>query len=303
MHREHEKITNLSPSSEYGRTIAKVSTVALIANFFLFAVTAVFGLIFANLSVLSDAVHSCIDFLTSFLIIATAFLISPKSDKKHNYGHEKVESFVTLVVVLILAGVASLLIWQGIESIISPEDSELNFYLISVTVLSVVIKEAMFWYQLHYAKKINSAVLKADAWHSRSDSLSSIAVLIGLISGIFLKTNILESVAVLIVAIMILDITFDILKSAISQLIDTAASEETVSKIHDIVKATKGVEVIISLKTRLFGNSVYADLEIAVKPDLTVKSSYSIVKAIQNTLAAAPDLRIKHCTVQINPET
>jgi len=287
--------------SESAKTIIKVSVITIIANFILVAVKMILGLVYGNLSVISDGVHSASDFFTSFLIIAAVFLSSPKHDKKHNYGHEKIEPLITLFLAIVLVSVAGVLIWQGIEGIITPKAAKLNWYLISVTILSIIIKEAMFWYEIYYAKKLNSAMLKADAWHSRSDSLSSVAVLIGLICSTFMKTNLIESIAVLVVALFIIKVAINICRSAINQLVDKAASECTCKRIEEITKQVQGVENVDSLHTRIFGNKIYVDIEIAVDGRLSVDESHAIAEEVHDKLESTAGLHIKHCMVHVNP--
>jgi len=283
------------------RIVLKVSIVTIVVNLLLTAVKFTFGIMFDNLSVISDALHSGSDLFTSFLIILAVFLSSPKRDKKHNYGHEKVEPLATLFLSLILGAVAIYLAWQGIEGLISPSATELNWYLIGTVVISLVAKEWMFWYEMHYAKKYKSEILRADAWHSRSDSLSSIAVLIGLVASAFIHTNIVESIAVLVVSIMILKVAFDIMRPAINQLVDKAASEETYNKIKEIASGINGVESVDELRTRMFGNKIYVDIEIAVSGKLTVEQSHEIAQSVHDILEATESLQIKHCMVHVNP--
>lgn len=287
--------------SRNARTIIKVSVITIIVNLLLTVLKMIFGLIYGNLSVLSDALHSASDLVTSFLIIIIVFISSPKTDKKHNYGHEKIESLATLFIGVLLASLGVFLIWQGLLGIISPVNSEVNFYLIGVTVLSLVFKEGLFWYGMHYAKKLNSEILKADAWHSRSDSLSSVAVLIGLVATYFIGNNFVESIAVLIVALFIIKVAFDIFMTAANQLIDKAANDEIYNKIKEISLQVKGVKTVDSLKTRVFGSSIYVDIEIAVDGSLTVNESHEIAELVHDKLESLADLRIKHCNVHVNP--
>jgi cation diffusion facilitator family transporter len=283
------------------KIILRVTIVGIIANILLVILKSVFGLIFDNLSVLSDAVHSASDLVTSFFIIVAIFVSSPKNDKKHNYGREKIEPLFVLFFAVVIAGVGILLAWQGIEGIISPKPSQFNWYLVIVTIVSLVIKEALFWYGMHHAKRIKSEILKADAWHSRSDSLASIAVLVGLIFSSFMKTNIIESIAVLIVSVMIFKVALDIFRPAMHQLTDRAAGEDVYEKIREVVLAIDGVEGIDCLKTRLYGNKIFVDIEIAVDGDLTTTQSHTIAETVHDTLEHREELRIKHCLVHVNP--
>jgi len=291
----------LAEYAKNSKIILRVTIIGIVANIVLVALKLTLGLIFDNLSVLSDALHSATDLFTSLFIIVAVFISKPKRDKKHNYGHEKIEPLFILFFALAIAGAGALLAWQGIKGIISPKASEFNWYLVSVTIVSLCIKEALFWYGMHYAKKTKSEMLKADAWHSRSDSLSSVAVLIGLVCSFFISTNIAESIAVLVVSIMIAKIAFDIFRPAVNQLIDKAASEEVCNKINDIAITAEGVDAIDSLRTRVFGNSIYVDIVIAVDGDLHVDKANEISRAVHDSLESEEDLRIKHCVVSIVP--
>ena len=291
----------LKKHSQNAKIILRVSIVGIIANLVLVAAKFSLGLIFDNLSVLSDAAHSASDLITSAFVIVAVFISSPKKDKRHNYGHEKVEALMILFFALILAGVGGFLVWQGIAGIISPDTGEFNVYLISVTVISIAIKEGLFWYGMHYAKKIKSDILKADAWHSRSDSLASVAVLIGLVCSIFMRSNIMEKIAVLVVSLFIFKVAFDIFKSAVNQLIDGAACKKDQAKILNIASNVEGVIKVDQLNTRVFGNAILVDVEIHVDGNLTVTQGHDIAQTVEDQLENDPDLRIKHCNVHINP--
>ncbi|MCL2756420.1 MAG: cation diffusion facilitator family transporter [Firmicutes bacterium] len=281
--------------------IIRVTSVTLLANVLLAILKSIVGLVFFNVSVLSDAAHSIADVVTSALVIVAVFLSSPKPDKKHNYGHEKMEYIVLLFFSFILFGLAGLFIWQGVDGIISPLDSNIHWMLIGVTVLSIIIKEAIFWFTMHFAKKVNSEIMKADAWHSRFDGLSSVAVLIGLIVSIFIGNNLAESIAVLIVALFIIKIAYEVFKKAIDQLTDKAASQEVSDKIREIALSVDGVVAIDDLKTRLFGSSILADIEIAVDGKLSVEESHQIAQSVHDLIEADKGLGVKHCNVHVNP--
>ncbi|MCL2630051.1 MAG: cation diffusion facilitator family transporter [Firmicutes bacterium] len=289
---KHDKSTKI---------VLRVTIIGILANLVLVILKSVFGFIFGNLSVLSDAVHSASDLFTSLFIIVAVFISSPKRDKEHNYGHEKVEYLFVLFFAVVIAVVGGLLAWQGVEGIVSPKKSEFNWYLVSVTVASMVIKEGLFWYEIYYAKKTGSEMLKADAWHSRSDSLSSVAVLIGLVCANFIKTNIAESIAVLIVSLMMFKVAYDIAKPALNQLTDRAASDKTIEKIKEVTLSVSGVNSVESLRTRLFGKSIFVDLIIGVNGNLTVNEAYEIAETAHNALEATEELTIKHCVVSVKP--
>jgi len=299
--RKFEKEKLFTKDDKAKKIMLRVAIVVAVANIVLTVLKLVLGIIFDNLSVISDAIHSAADLVTSLFIIVVVFMASPKRDKKHNYGHEKVEPLMVLLFSLVLFGVVALLIYKGIAGIMSPEESEVNIFLISVTIFSIVIKEVLFWYNIYYAKKINSDMLRASAWHSRADSLSSVAVLAGLIASVFLVTNLVESIAVLVVALLIAKIAFDIFRSAVKQLTDSAASDATVVEIKKTVLETTGVKSIENLKTRVFGKKIFVEIVIEVDKDLIVSQAHEISKTVHDTLEEKENLNIKHCTVSIVP--
>ena len=289
----------LKTHSKTKKIILRIMIIGIIANVLLVIAKVVSGIIFDNIAVISDAVHSATDLITSIAIVAVVFVSSPKRDKKHNYGHEKIESLALLFFSLLIAVVGALLVWQGITGILAPTYSEFNWFLLGVTLSSIVAKEALFWYGIYYAKKLKSEILRADAWHSRSDSLSSLAVLIGLIFSIFISTDIAESIAVVLVSLLIFKVAFDILKPAIKQLTDTAASDDVCKNINDATLDVEGVLSVKGLLTRMFGNKIYVDITIEISGDLTASDAHKIMQNVHSCLEAKEEFNIKHCTVSI----
>lgn len=284
------------------KIIKKVAVVTLIANAVLTVAKIGFGAIFMNMSVLSDAVHSLTDVVTTLLVLLAVVFSKPTADKQHNYGHERVEPIMSLFFSLILAVVSAMFVFEGIKGIINPVATEINWYLIGVTIFSILCKEGMFWYTNHYAKITKSNILKADAWHHRSDSFSSIAVLIGLVVGIFIGTNLAESIAVLAVALLLIKVTIQIVINSVNQLVDKAVDEKTEEQLRQIIVETEGVVAVDVLKTRLFGNSIYVDVEICVCSSLTVGEAHKIAEAVHDRLEGQQEFPIKHCAVHVNPD-
>ena len=296
-----KKSTYLEKHKENAKIVLRVTVVGILANVLLVVLKTIFGVLYGNLSVVSDAVHSATDLITSLFIVVAVFISSPKSDKSHNYGHEKREPLMVMFFSLVLAGVGGLLVWQGISGIISPVSPSVNYYLIGVIVVSLVVKEALFLYGLYYAKKTKSELLKADAWHSRSDSLSSLAVLIGLVCSLFMQTNLVESIAILVVALMIFKVAFDIFRPAVNQLTDKSADEKTCNTIREVAISVEGVSAVETLRTRMFGNMIYVDITIEVDGALDVNNAHVISRAVHDNLEAIENLRIKHCNVAVVP--
>lgn len=297
-----EKEDLVSQHATNSRIVMRIIVVGIVINIVLTAVKLGVGVVFDNLAVISDAATSGADIFTSLLIMVALFVSSPKRDKKHNYGHEKMEPMAVLFLSLMLFTLGVVLAWQGIEGIINPSEPEINAWLVGVIVLSLVVKEGMFFVGMHYAKKTKSEILRADAWQSRADSLSSVAVLAGLVSSIFNDTNIVESIAVVIVAGFVFKVAFDTFKPAFNQLTDRAASDEVCEKIVKIASESPGVIKVHRLRTRIFGSQIFAELEIVVDGKLSTKESYKLGGVVHDALEGDDSLRIKDVSVVVMPD-
>jgi cation diffusion facilitator family transporter len=284
------------------KIVLRVTLIGIAVNVVLTAVKLAFGIWKNNLAVMSDAATSGADLFTSLLIVVAIFVATPRRNKTHNYGREKIEPLVVLFLSLMLVALGGLLLWQGIDGIINPiKDPDKSWYLIAVTVFSIIVKEFMYFYGMHYAKKTKSEMVKADAKQSRSDSLSSVAVLAGLITSYFIGTNIVESIAVVIVSLFVFKVAFDTFKPAFNQLTDRAASKEVHDKIVKITLEQPGVINVYRLRTRIFGSQIYAELEITVDATLTVAESYAVAGGVHDILEATEELRIKDVVVVVKP--
>ena len=192
--------------------------------------------------------------------------------------------------------------YGGIDSIVT--GAYLNFEIPKIIALvaaavSIVVKEIMFWYTLMAAKKVNSAALKADAWHHRSDALSSIGSLIGVV-GAMCGVPVLDSVACIVICLMILVAAIRIFIDAIKKMTDEACDEETENKIREFILTSKGVEHIDELMTRMFGNRVYVIVEIACKRDLPLYEAHEIAENVHKGIEENFP-QVKHITVHVNP--
>ena len=166
-------------------------------------------------------------------------------------------------------------------------------------VVSIAVKESLFWYTRGYAKKYRSTALHAEAWHQRSDALSSVGALIG-IAGARMGVPVMEPIASLIIALFILRVAVRIFRDAIDQMVDHSASEETEAAFRATALEQPGVEGVELLRTRMFGNRVYVDLEIAADPDLTLAAAHEIAERVHDAIEQTyPD--VKHIMVHVNP--
>lgn len=283
------------------KILRQVAIVTFIANVLLFILKIVVGSIFDNLAVKADAWHSAADVVMPLTIIVVSFFISEQPDKKHNYGRERVETIFTLILAVVIAGIGVMLGVEGIHGLIEPVASNQDWVLIAVTIASLVIKEATFVYGIIYAKKIHSETLRINAWHNCSDGLSSVAVLLGLLCSKFIGNNIFESIAVIVVALLIIKVAIESILTASRQLVDHAVDEKTVTAIQEVVKNVAGVEAVSDVRTRWFGNRIYIDLAVVVDQNITVAAGNKIATAVRDALLNHTALMIKDCVVAIKP--
>ncbi|NFL35347.1 cation transporter [Clostridium botulinum] len=276
----------------------RVSIVIIIGNVILSIIKIGIGIIASSKAMIADGVHSLSDVFSTIGVIIGLKLSSKKADKEHPYGHEKFESltsvFLGIMLVLVSLGIG----FSGIKNLIYGNYSIPGSLAIFAAVISIVSKEAMYWYTLKYAEKINSTSLKADAWHHRSDSFSSIGALIGII-GARMGFPMLDPAIALVISIIIIKVSYDILKQSINQLMDTSIGDDAIKKMNAAIHSIDGVKNIDNLKTRFHSSKIYVDVEISVESDISVEEGHKIAMNVHNIIEKNKD--VKHCMVHVNP--
>lgn len=281
----------------------RVSGISIVVNIVLSLLKFLAGVVAHSEAMVSDAVHSASDVVSTIVVIIGVQFSSKKSDAKHPYGHERLEcvSSIVLAGLLFVTGVGIGI--SGIEKILAgtagEELSVPGMPALIAAVASVMVKEWMYWFTRGAARKINSSALLADAWHHRSDALSSIGSFIGIL-GSRMGYPILDPAASVIICIFIGKAAYDIFVDAIKKMIDHSCDEETVQEIRNAISTVPGVERIDLLQTRLFGSKMYVDIEIAADADLTLKSAHAIAEQVHNKVETQFQ-NVKHCMVHVNP--
>ena len=278
----------------------KISFVTIIVNFILSGIKLLAGISGRSSAMISDAVHSISDVVSTIIVIVGIKLSNKESDSKHQYGHERFESVATLILAFLLFVTGCIIGFDGIKNIINNDFKIPTYFAFFSAILSISVKEWMYWYTIKVAKKINSSALKADAWHHRSDAISSVGSLIG-IAFSMLGFVYMDIIASILIAIFIIKISIDIFIESIDKLLDSSCDEETVEKIKKIVLKTKGVINIGSLKTRMFGNKIYIDIEVSANKDITFLESHEIAHKVHDNVEKELE-NVKHCMVHINPK-
>ncbi len=295
------KVESLTNKNNFAKTAVKVSLVSIIGNAILSIFKLFAGIIGFSHAMISDAVHSASDVFSSIIVIIGIKISSKDSDKDHPYGHERFECVAAIIlsVVLIISGLfigytAIIEIIEGRTDIIVP-----SILALIAAIVSIVFKEAMYWYTRHYAKKIDSNALMADAWHHRSDSLSSIGALIGII-GARMGYPIVDKIASIIICAFILKAAIDIFKDAINKMVDRSCSVEVEQEISDCAAKQEGVIKVDLINTRMFGNRIYVDIEICADKDIPLIEAHDIATRVHNAIEGGFP-KVKHVMVHVNP--
>lgn len=280
-----------------------ISIITIIINIILSAFKLFAGFIANSAAMISDAVHSASDVVSTVIVMIGIKASQKNSDKEHPYGHERIECVASLLlsVALFLTG-ASIGI-EAAKSIIFKsytQKESIGILALIAAIISIATKEWMFWYTRSGAKKLNSSALMADAWHHRSDAISSVGALIGI--GLSMAGfPVFDSVASIIICVLILKVSVDIFKEACNRMIDTAADEKTENSLIKTIKSVNGVIDVNKLKTRLFASKMYVDVEISADGDLTLTEAHKIAHRVHDLLEETyPE--IKHCMVHVNPD-
>ena len=302
MKQNNTNVTNEVGTGREQAIAMRVSAVSIIVNLALSLFKLIAGIAAHSGAMVSDAVHSASDVFSTFIVMIGVTISGKESDKEHPYGHERLECVASLLLAMVLALTGLGIGKTGVEKIMGGEAAGLavpGLLALIAAVSSVAVKEWMYWYTRAAAKKINSGALMADAWHHRSDALSSIGAFIGIL-GSRMGYPILDPIASLVICLFILKAAYDIFQDALAKMVDKACPEEVVNQMREIILAQEGVEGIDDIKTRLFGAKMYVDVEISVDGDKTLRAAHEIANRVHDAIEDAfPE--VKHCMVHENP--
>ncbi|MGM0462010.1 MAG: cation diffusion facilitator family transporter [Fibrobacterota bacterium] len=281
------------------KTVNRVTLVSLTANSLLSALKIFFALIGGSTALLADGIHSISDVGTTIVAFAGIRLSYKRSDDSHPYGHEKIEPAMTKIVAVVLFVTAAFIVYRGYEGLSAEDVRAPGKIALWGACISIIVKEGLFHYTLRGARKIESGALRADAWHNRTDSLSSVASFVGILGGRW-GYAVLDPLMAVGIGFYIMKVAISIYYTSLRGLIDTAADGTTVARIRDTAASVPGVERIDLLKTRLHGNRMFVDIEISVDGEMSLKKSHAISEEVHGLLEERYP-RIKHCMVHVNP--
>ncbi|MCU7914586.1 MAG: cation diffusion facilitator family transporter [Candidatus Thiodiazotropha sp. (ex Gloverina cf. vestifex)] len=260
-----------------------------------------FGWLGQSQALVADGIHSLSDLLTDALVLFAARHAKEAPDEDHPYGHGRFETVGTLVLGGILIAVGFGIVWDAGERLFAPEQLKLPAsFTLFVALFSIIANEGLFFYTRYLANLINSDLLRANAWHHRSDSVSSVVVLVG-IGGTMLGLPYLDAIAASLVGIMVAQIGWNLGWGALQELADAGLEEEHLKQIRQFISSVSGVNSVHMLRTRKLGGHAMADVHVQVDPWLSVSEGHRIAEVVQYGLIDQVDV-LEDVTVHIDPE-
>ena len=272
------------------KQITRITLIGSVVNLLLTAIKIIAGVVGKSGAMIADGIHSLSDLASDIVVLIFVPIAGKAKDKDHQYGHGKFETLATLVVSLILMVVAIRLVASSTKSIISALSGNIlpkpGYIALAAAIISIVSKEILYQYTALVARRTDSSVCKANAWHHRSDALSSIGSLLGIGGAVILgnKWTILDPMAAVIIGLMILFVAIKMAKAPIEELMEKSLDEETEKEITDIILATEGVQNMHNLKTRRNGQSKIIDCHIRVKRTISIVEAHDIATNVEKNL-------------------
>ena len=291
---------------ETKRATVKMAMVGIWGNVFLAVFKLIAGILGHSAAMLSDSIHTLSDVFATLIAFIGVSISKKEADGRHPYGHERLECVASLLLSVILFGTGLGIGWNCIRAIADGSYKEMTLpglLPVIAAAVSILVKEGMFWYTMYYAKKLKSSAFKADAWHHRSDALSSIGALAGII-GARHGFPILDQIAGIVICLMILGVAIGIFRDAVEKMLDTACDEQFETKLREFVLSFSGEhgwEIGIDLlRTRKFGEKIYVELEISADGNMRLQEAHDIAEQVHDGIEKEfPD--VKHVMIHVNP--
>ncbi|MFU8793333.1 MAG: cation diffusion facilitator family transporter [Acholeplasmataceae bacterium] len=285
--------------------IYQTSTTTLVGNLLLASIKLIAGIFGFSRALISDAIHSLSDVFSTLIVMIGLTIAKKDADKNHPYGHEKFESVASIILSMILIFTAGILGYYGILSLIQFFNGTLlitrpTYIALGVAIISIISKEGMYWYTRYYAQKLKSTAMFADAWHHRSDALSSIGSVIG-IGFAMLGYVYFDAIASIVISLIVLKVAIKIMIKAVNQIVDKAPDKTISAKIETLIMNQKGVLGIDLLHIRMHVEKLYVDVEICVDRSLSLVDAHVIAENVHDIIESTFE-EVKHCMVHVNPK-
>ena len=283
------------------RVIKKITITGAIVNCLLATSQIVFGIIGHSQALLADGFHTLSDLLSDFIVLFAVSQSSAAADEEHPYGHGRIETLATVLLGFLLAAAGVGIGYRGIDSIIASQQTNPELITLVFAGLAIFAKEFLYRYTMKAAKQVHSSLLESNAWHHRSDALSSVVVLVG-ISAQLLGIPYMDIIAAIVVAIMIIIMGVRLTSKAFAELIDTSLDSELVGRVKSLIEGNASVRKVHSLRSRSMGGLGYVDAEIRVNPRLTVSEAHYIAFSLERAIKADFE-QIIDVSIHVDPLT
>lgn len=280
----------------------RVSKITILGNIGLSLFKFFAGIMAHSGAMLSDAVHSASDVISTIIVMIGVKASEKAPDKEHPYGHERMECVAAIILSMLLLITGLGIGVSGIKKMLEGFGGNLEapgMLALAAAVISIAVKEIMYWYTRKAAQKINSGALMADAWHHRSDALSSVGSFIGIL-GARLGLPVLDPAASVVICLFIVKAAVEIFQDSINKMTDKSCDDEVIAEISDTICALHGVLGIDKMNTRLFGNRAYVEVEIRADGSSTLRQAHDIAQQVHDAVEENFP-QVKHCMVHVNP--
>lgn len=279
----------------------RISNVSIITNVGLSVLKVIAGVFAHSSAMISDAVHSLSDVLSTIVVMIGVHISSKDSDSQHRYGHERFECVASIILATMLALTGAGIGYSGIMAIIRKTGSlqTPGILALAAAVISIVVKELLFWYTKIGAKKIKSGALMADAWHHRSDAMSSVGSLLG-IAAARLGYPVFDPLAGIVICCFIFKAAYDIYKDAVDKMVDSSVDDSIIEEMRKLILEQDGVRGVDDIRTRMFGSRYYVDVEISADADQSLEEAHAIAHKVHDKIESTFQ-EAKHVMVHVNP--
>ena len=294
-------MSEILDTARIGKLKARASYVGAAVNVLQTLIKIGFGILGQSAALIADGIHSLSDLLSDLLVIIAVRLGSRKADYEHPYGHRRFETIATVILGVSLVTIGGLISWSVMNRMAHPEHLPVpNFMGLGIAAVSILVNEWLYHYTKRIAKKTRSKLLMANAWHQRSDAISSLVVLFG-IGAVMLGYPLADAIAAIVVALMVAKIGLNLVLDSIKELVDTSLPPKLIAEIRATIMGIEGVEGIHLLRSRQMGEDALIDAHIVVDPRITVSEGHTISDTVRDELVSRFD-DVMDVLVHVDPE-
>ncbi len=287
---------------EYNHAINKTTGVSLATNLGLTLLKLIFGFMTHSLSLISDGLHSLSDILTDLIVWLGAKLGNKPADGSHHFGHGKFETFAEIILSFFIIGPAASIVWYALTSIYNQETSHFHWSVVLIALLSVIIKEALYRWSRNIAASVNSQVLLVNAWHHRTDALSSLIVVFGTVF-IYFEVPYADSITGIIIGLLISVTGIKFLKRGLLELSESTPGKDIEKTVYSILEQTKTVLSFHQVRIRKLGSHLLMDMHIMVDEDLNIKEAHDIATEVELKIKNKIGYNTTNVLIHIEPFT